>query len=179
MIRKHTYAYTHCMWASLRAVSFYFLLYLVLERGEGKEKDREGNIDVPETLQSVSSRRAPAGDLACNPGMCPHWVLNRWPFGLQAGTQCTEPHQSGLDAFLYSFYNNHGLSPLVYSVYTLTFPYSCTIIIMIFLTAAGNSFCCIFWPSAFFREVALLYLWVLPRISSVFGACFWGGALRH
>ena len=26
---------------------------------------------------------APTGDLACNPGMCPDWELNRQPFDLQ------------------------------------------------------------------------------------------------
>ena len=37
----------------------------------------------------------PSGDLACNPGMCPDWESNQGPFNLQAGTQSTEPHQSG------------------------------------------------------------------------------------
>ena len=37
----------------------------------------------------------PTRDLACNPGMCPDWELNWRPFGLQAGTQSTEPHQPG------------------------------------------------------------------------------------
>ena len=37
----------------------------------------------------------PTGDLACNPGMCPDWELNRWPFGLQISTESTEPHQPG------------------------------------------------------------------------------------
>ena len=37
----------------------------------------------------------PTGDLACNPGICPYWKLNCQPFGLQAGTQSTEPHQPG------------------------------------------------------------------------------------
>ena len=35
------------------------------------------------------------GDLVCNPGMCPNWELNWGPFGLQARTQSTEPHQQG------------------------------------------------------------------------------------
>ena len=38
----------------------------------------------------------PTGDLACNPGLCPDWELNWRPFGLQAGTQSTEPHPPGL-----------------------------------------------------------------------------------
>ena len=37
-----------------------------------------------------------AGDMACNPGMCPDWELNWQPFGLQAGTQSSEPYQPGL-----------------------------------------------------------------------------------
>ena len=38
----------------------------------------------------------PTGDLAHNPGMGPDWESNQWPFGLQASTQPTEPHQPGL-----------------------------------------------------------------------------------
>ena len=37
-----------------------------------------------------------AGDLACNPGMCPHWESNRQPFGSQTSPQSTEPHQTGV-----------------------------------------------------------------------------------
>ena len=37
----------------------------------------------------------PAGDLACNPGVCPDWELNRPPLGSQVGAQSTEPHQPG------------------------------------------------------------------------------------
>ena len=40
--------------------------------------------------------RTPIGDLACNSGMCPGWEVNQWPFGSQAGTQSTEPHQPGV-----------------------------------------------------------------------------------
>ena len=39
---------------------------------------------------------APTGNSAHNPGMCPDWESNWQPFGLQAGTQSTEPHQPGL-----------------------------------------------------------------------------------
>ena len=44
----------------------------------------------------VASHVLPTGDLASNPGMCPDWESNQRPFGLQAGTQSTEPHQPGL-----------------------------------------------------------------------------------
>ena len=43
----------------------------------------------------VTSHMPPTGVLACNPGMCPDWELNLRPFGSQAGTQSTEPHQPG------------------------------------------------------------------------------------
>ena len=60
-------------------------------RERGKEGEREG-----EKQQCVvTSHTPPTGNLACNPGMCPDWESNQWPFGLQAGTQSTEPHQLG------------------------------------------------------------------------------------
>ena len=62
-----------------------------LERGEGREKEKERNINVWEDTQSVASRTPPPGDLAHNPGMCPNWESNQWPFGSQAGAESTEP----------------------------------------------------------------------------------------
>ena len=44
----------------------------------------------------VASDTLPTGDLAGNPGMCPDWELNWRPFGSQASSQSTEPHQPGL-----------------------------------------------------------------------------------
>ena len=43
----------------------------------------------------VASHMPPNGDLAHNPGVCPDWESNQRPFGSQAGTQSSEPHQSG------------------------------------------------------------------------------------
>ena len=45
----------------------------------------------------------PTGDLACNPGMCPNWESNWQPFGSQAGTQSTEPHQPGQETDLFKY----------------------------------------------------------------------------
>ena len=45
-------------------------IYLFLERGEGREKRRERNINV-----WFASHVPPTGDLARNPGMCPDWDL--------------------------------------------------------------------------------------------------------
>ena len=44
----------------------------------------------------VASHVPPSGDLTHNPGTCPDWESNQRPFGSQAGTQSTEPHQPGL-----------------------------------------------------------------------------------
>ena len=61
----------------------------------GREGERERNISVWLPLPAP-----PTGDLARNPGMCPDWELNWQPFGSQAGTQSTEPHQPGLKLIL-------------------------------------------------------------------------------
>ena len=67
-------------------------IYLFLERGEGKKRGKHQCV--------VASRAPPTGDLAHNPGMCPDYESNQWPFGLQASTQSTEPHQPGLNAVI-------------------------------------------------------------------------------
>ena len=60
---------------------FYFIffkilfIYLFLERGEERENERDRNICVWLAL----TNSAP-GDLAHNPGMCPDWESNQWPF---------------------------------------------------------------------------------------------------
>ena len=89
-----TYIYIHIFWY----VCHFFkdFIYLFLEREEGREKEREGNIKV--WLPPACT--PPTGDLACNPGMCPDWESNQRPFGLQAGTQSTEPHQPWLLFFI-------------------------------------------------------------------------------
>ena len=74
------------------SVGLIFVLF-ILQRGGGKEGEREG-----EKHQCVVASRVPATrDPACNPGMCPHWELNRRPFGSQGGAHSTEPHQPGLN----------------------------------------------------------------------------------
>ena len=52
---------------------------LFSERDEGREKERERNIVVPELHHSISSHTAPTGDLAQNPGMCPDWESKQRP----------------------------------------------------------------------------------------------------
>ena len=66
-------------------------IYLFLERGEGREKEkRHINVWLPlahPLLGTWPTTQAWALD----------WVLNQQPFGSQVGTQSTEPHQPGLN----------------------------------------------------------------------------------
>ena len=72
--------------------SFLFLrFYLFIFR----ERERKGERKGEKQQCVVASYLPPTGDMAQNPGMCPDWELNWRPFGLQAGTQSTEPHQQG------------------------------------------------------------------------------------
>ena len=82
-----------------------------------KEKGREGEREGKKHQCVVAAHVAPTGDLACNPGMCPDWELSPEPFGLQAGTQCTEPTQPGPASLFYygtrthkMYYPNHFVS---------------------------------------------------------------------
>ena len=65
----------------LNVFFFKIFIYLFLETSEGREEERERNIDVWEKNQSVAFRMPPTGELASNPGMCPNWELNQQPFG--------------------------------------------------------------------------------------------------
>ena len=81
-----------CGGDSIIAFGFGFLkdfIYLFSDRGEGRKRER--NINMWLLLAHPQ-----LGDLAHSLGMCPHWESNQWPFGSQAGTQSTKPHQPGL-----------------------------------------------------------------------------------
>ena len=60
-----------------------------------REKGREGAREGEKNQCVLASHTLPIMDLAHNPGMRPDWELNQRPFGWQAGTQSTEPHQPG------------------------------------------------------------------------------------
>ena len=79
--------------------TYHFLrfIYLFLERGEGKEKESGRETSVCGCLLCT-----PNWDLAHNPGVCPDWEWNWPPFGLQAGSQSTKPHQPGQNSHFYS-----------------------------------------------------------------------------
>ena len=57
--------------------------YLFLERREGRKRERSTKVWMP--LMHPPLRTC----------MCPDWELNWRPFGSQAGTQHSEPHQPG------------------------------------------------------------------------------------
>ena len=72
-------------------------IYLFLERVEGREKERKRNINVWLPLTH------PHWGPGWQPDTCSDWASNWGPFGPQAGTQSTEPHQPGPNfIFLYS-----------------------------------------------------------------------------
>ena len=86
-------------------LSFIFKdFYLFLERG--RERERGGD----KQQCAVASHTPPTGDLAHNPGMCPDWESNQRPFGSQASTQSTEPHQPGQVAFSQLWFQNQTLT---------------------------------------------------------------------
>ena len=79
---------------NIQVVSFTFFFkdfIYFLERGEGREKERERNINVWLPLVHLLLGTWPAAQV-----MCPDWEWNQQPFGLQASIQSTEPHQPGL-----------------------------------------------------------------------------------
>ena len=72
-----------------------FFKDLFIFRERYREGERKRDLNVQEIHRSVASCTPPSGDLACNPGMCPDWESNQWPYGSQADTQFTEQHQPG------------------------------------------------------------------------------------
>ena len=83
-----------CFWI---LIIFFKKILFIYFRERGRDGERERNIDVQKKYQLVASCTPPTGNQAHNPGMCPDWESNQWPFGLWDDTQPTEPHQSGLN----------------------------------------------------------------------------------
>ena len=105
----------------------YLLIYLLLERGERREKERERNINVGEIRVLAASHLPPTGNLACSPGVCPDWELNQQPFGSQAGIQSPEPYQPGLRYIIEQIIDSESSFVLFHSFkwtdYSLLFPF--------------------------------------------------------
>ena len=88
------------------SVIFLKRLYLfILERGEGKAKERERNIDW------LPFAHTPIGNLARNPGMCHDWELNRQPLALGDNAQPTEPRRPG-QSYIFFFNGWKARSPV-------------------------------------------------------------------
>ena len=90
---NYTYRYFNSgIFCSVQSISFSLFFFkdfvLFIFRQRGKEGEKHQCV--------VTSHAPPTGDLACNPGMCPDWVSNQWPFCSQAGAQSTEPYHPGL-----------------------------------------------------------------------------------
>ena len=86
-------------WWSKLFISLLKILFIFRERGKEGKREEEKHQCV------VASLIPPTGDVAHNPGMCPGWESNQWPFGSQAHAQATELHQPGLNVlFLYGLY---------------------------------------------------------------------------
>ena len=79
---------------TLYSVLFFLkiFIYLFLEIGEEREKERERNSNVWLPLT-----QPPLGTWPATQACALDWELNPPPFGSQAGTQSTEPHQSRLN----------------------------------------------------------------------------------
>ena len=85
--------YKWLLWLNNERTLFFFLrFYLFIFRERGREGKREGEKHQCVVVSCVP----PTGDLACNPGTCSDWELNRQPSGSQACTQSTELHHPGL-----------------------------------------------------------------------------------
>ena len=88
--------------------SFFLRFYLFICRERKGERKGEKHQHV------VASLMFPAGNLAHNPGRCPDWESNQWPFGSQAGTRSTEPHQPGPKFFKFVVIFNLQKSHILY-----------------------------------------------------------------
>ena len=70
---------------------FFKRFYLFIFREGGKEGERKGEKHQCVVASCTQLTEA----LVPNPGISPDWESNQQPFGSQAGTQSTEPHQPG------------------------------------------------------------------------------------
>ena len=62
---------------------------------QAEEKGGRGTSVWERNINWLPAARAPTRDPTCNPGICPDWELNPWPFSLWDIAQPTEPHRPG------------------------------------------------------------------------------------
>ena len=88
-------------------------------------RKRERNITVWLLFKHPPTRGVGwGGDQAHNPGLCPDWESSRRPFGSQAGTQSSEPHQPG-PIILFTIWFHCGILGHRENSAILLFPPSC------------------------------------------------------
>ena len=98
----------HFLSAALKILSLPFSIkkkdsmYLFLERGEGREKEREGNIYVWEKHQSVASWLYPHGELNSQPRRVRRREFTWGLFALWDHAQPSEPRQSGHSSSIFT-----------------------------------------------------------------------------
>ena len=90
---------------------FKVLFTYVLERGAGREKERERNID------RLPSYTPWPEDWNCNPGIYPDHELNQWPLALWNKAQPTEPNWSAWHYIFMVTSLNRAFSPAQPSSY--------------------------------------------------------------
>ena len=73
-------------------------IYLFLDRGEGREKERERSINV-----WLLPTRPPLGTRPETQAQAPVWETNRQPSGSQGSVHSVEPHQEGSSLFFFFF----------------------------------------------------------------------------
>ena len=73
------------------AFSFFLKILFIFREGKGGRKKGRETSSCGSLLCTLYRRPSPR-----NPDMCHDWESNRQPFGSQASTQSTEPHQPGL-----------------------------------------------------------------------------------
>ena len=94
----------------------------------------------------LSSAHPQQRNLASNPGTCPDWELNLWPFGSQASTESTEPHQPGCNIHFFVVVSNW--------IYNMS-RYVCKPLYQS-VRAASSEWCGIWWDN-WFMDISLLH----------------------
>ena len=133
-----------------------------MERGEGREKEWERNINVQLSLA------CPPWGPGLQPRHVPDWESNRRPFGSHASTQSTEPHQLGLPTIFKSGDSSSHLNYFKFplgsrSAYLLqkTVEFHCRVTGFL-VRLLALVFCFVLWMPSIKSLISLFILKVVP-----------------